>query len=66
MKAPGEEVSTCRSKGPDGELIVGKYDHVVASQSLQVMIKKMNVVDDFDSRRHFGWRWMKRFKICEN
>ena len=49
-KAPGEGVSTCRSKGSNGELIERTYDFVIASHSLQEKIKNMEVVEDFASR----------------
>ena len=48
----GETISTCRSKGPNGELIERTCDHVIASQSLQVRIKNMGVDEDFESRPH--------------
>ena len=46
IEAPGEGVSTCRSKGPTGECI---EDYVIAV-SLQGTIKNMEVVEDFESR----------------
>ena len=52
IEAPGEGVSTCRSKGPTGEFIERKYDDVIASHSLQGKIKNMDVVEDFESRPH--------------
>ena len=33
IEAPGEGVSTCRSKSPNGELIERTYDGVIASHS---------------------------------
>ena len=52
IKAPGEGVSTGRSKGPFGELNERTYDYVIASHGLQVKIKNMEVVEDFESRPH--------------
>ena len=52
IDAPGEGVSTCRSKGTTGEFIERKYDYVIASHSLQGKIKNMDVVEDFESRPH--------------
>ena len=52
IKVPGEGVSTCRSKGLNGELIERSYDSVIASHSLQENIKKMEVKEDFESRPH--------------
>ena len=49
IEAPGEGNSTCRSKRSkrsNGELVERTYDYVVASQSLQVKIKNMEVVDN--------------------
>ena len=34
IEATEEGVSTCRSKGPNGELIERTYDYVIASHSL--------------------------------
>ena len=52
IKSPGEGVSTGRSKGPNGELIERTHDYVIASHGLQVKIKNMAVVEDFESRPH--------------
>ena len=52
IEARGEGISTCRRKGPNGELTQRTYDYVVASQSLQEKIKTMEVVEDFESRPH--------------
>ena len=49
IKAPAEEVSTCRSRGPKCELIEKTYDYVIASRGLWGKITKMEVVGDFDS-----------------
>ena len=51
FEAP-KEVSTCRSKGPRGELIERTYDYVIASRSLKGKITKIEVVKDFESRPH--------------
>ena len=50
IEAPGEGVSTCRSKGPKCELIERTCDYVIASHSLQGKIKNMEAVEDFESR----------------
>ena len=42
--APGEGVSTCRSKGPTGELAERTFDCVIVSHGLQGKIKKMEVL----------------------
>ena len=52
IEAPGERISICRSKGPNGELIERTYDHLIASRSLQGKVKNMAVVEDFESRPH--------------
>ena len=39
IEAPGEGVSTCRSKGTTGEFIERTYDYVIASHSLQGKIR---------------------------
>ena len=49
IKAPGEGVSTSRSKGPNGEFTERTYDYFIASHSLQGEIKNMEVVEDFES-----------------
>ena len=51
-EAPGQGVSTCISKGAKGEFIEITYHHVIASRRLQGRIKKMEVVEDFESRPH--------------
>ena len=35
IEPPAEGVSTCRSAGPDGELIETMYDCVIATRTLQ-------------------------------
>ena len=52
IEATEEGVSTCRSKGPNGELIERTYDYVIASHSLQGKIKKIKVMEDVESRPH--------------
>ena len=52
IKAPGEDVSTCRSKSLNGELIERTYDCVIASRSFLGKIRNMEVVEDFESRPH--------------
>ena len=52
IEAPVEGISTCRSNGPNGELIERPYDYVIASRSLQGKIKKMDVVEEIESRPH--------------
>ena len=52
FKDSPNEVSTCRSKGPKGELIERTYDYVIAGQNLSRKITKMEVVEDFESRPH--------------
>ena len=49
IEAPGDGVSTSRSKGLNGELIERTYDYVIASHS---QIKTTQVVEDFESRPH--------------
>ena len=50
FEAPGEGVSTCRSKGPNGEFIEKNYDNVIASHSRHGHIKITDVVEDFEPR----------------
>ena len=50
IEAPGERISTRRSKGPNGESIERAYDHVIASQSLQGKIKKLKSGGRFRSK----------------
>ena len=50
IKAPGKDVSTCKSL--NGELIERTYDYIIASRSVQEKIRNMEVVEDFESRRH--------------
>ena len=50
VEVPDEGISTCFSKGPKGELTEKTYDNVSGSQSLQGKVKRMEVVEDFDSR----------------
>ena len=45
-------VSTCGSKGPNGEFIERTNDYVIASHSHQGHVKNMEVVEDFESRPH--------------
>ena len=52
IQAPGEGVSTCRSRGPNCELIERTYDCGIANHSLQGQTKNMEVVEDFESRPH--------------
>ena len=52
IEATEEGVSTCRSKGPNGELIERTYDYVIASHSLQGKIKKIKVMEDMLSQGH--------------
>ena len=52
IEAPGEGVSTFRSKGPNGEFIERTHDSVVSSHGLQGKIKNMEVVEDFESIPH--------------
>ena len=52
IEATEEGVSTCRFKGPNGELIERTYDYVIASHSLQGKIKKVEVMKDVESRPH--------------
>ena len=47
-----KDVSTCRSKSLNGELIERTYDYIIASRSVQEKIRNMEVVEDFESRRH--------------
>ena len=47
IKAPGGEVSTCRSKSPKGEVIERPYDFVMASRSLQGDIRNMECLEAF-------------------
>ena len=53
MEAP-KEVSTCRSKGPKGEVIERTHDYVIASRSHKGKVKSPNMeaVEDFESRPH--------------
>ena len=51
-RQPGEGVSTCRSKGLNGEWSERTYDYVIANHSLQENIKNMEVKEDFESRPH--------------
>ena len=44
------EASTCRSRGPNGELIERPYDYVIASRSLRGKITKLEVAEDFESQ----------------
>ena len=52
IEAPGEGISSCRSKGPNGETIARTCDYVLASRYLQDKIKNMDVVEDFESGPH--------------
>ena len=47
IKAPGKDVSTCRSKCLSGDLMERTYDYVIASRSLQVKIRNMEMVEEF-------------------
>ena len=52
IRVPAADISTCRSKDPDG---VGKermYDFVVACTGLKTSNREVEVVDDYDSRPH--------------
>ena len=40
IEAPGEDSSTCRSKGPNGELIARTYDDLITTHGLQGKSKK--------------------------
>ena len=52
IRVPAADVSTCRSKGPDGvEVEVERmYEYVVAWRGPDAKLQKGEVVDDFDSR----------------
>ena len=52
IEAPGEGISTCRSRSLNGELIERTYDYVIACHSLQENIKNMELREDFESRPH--------------
>ena len=52
IEAPGEGDSSCKSEGPNCELIERTYHYVIASHSFQMVIKNMEVVEDFESRPH--------------
>ena len=52
MFIEASHASTCRPRGPDGEMIERTYDFVIASRSLRRKITKMEVVEDFESRPH--------------
>ena len=47
-----KEVSTCRSKGPQGEWTERTSDCVIACNSLKGKNSQMKVVEDFESRPH--------------
>ena len=52
IEAPGEGLSTCRSKGPNDEFIERTYDCVIASQSLRSKIKNTeDTIEDFQKER---------------
>ena len=44
--------STCRSKGPKDVWIERTFDYVVARGSFKGKISPVEVVEDFESRRH--------------
>ena len=52
LSAKGEGISTCRSKGPKGEIVQRSCDCVVASHSFQEKNKNMDVLEEFESRPH--------------
>ena len=51
IAASEEGISTCRSKGSNGELIERTYN-VIACQSLDEKTKNMEIAEDFESRPH--------------
>ena len=53
IEAPAE-VSTCRSRGPEGDLIERAGDYVIASRSLRGRITRRKVVADIESRPHMA------------
>ena len=52
IEAPEEGISSCPSTGTKDEPIERTYDYFTGSRSLQGKTKKMEVVDDFESRPH--------------
>ena len=60
IRVAAADVSTCRSKGPDGVEVQRMYDYVVACNDFWVKLRKVEVVDDYDSRPHK----LVRSKIC--
>ena len=52
IRVPAADVSTCRSKGPDGVEIKRMCDYVVACKGLKTKIRKVEVIRDYFSRPH--------------
>ena len=61
IEAPEEGISTCRPTGPKGELIEITFDSVSVRGSLRGEIKKIEVVQDFESRP----RNTRTFRKCQ-
>ena len=52
IEEPGNGISTCRSRSPNGETIERTCEYVIASQSLEGKYKNMEVAEDLASRPH--------------
>ena len=49
-RAPAADVSTCRSKSADGVEVERVCDYVVACKGLRSNVRKVKVIEDYDSR----------------
>ena len=50
IRTAAADVSTCRSKGPDGVEGERMYDYVVACQGLRSKIRRVEGIEDCDTR----------------
>ena len=62
MRVPAADVSMCRSMGPGGVGVERMYDYVVACKGLKTKNRKVEVIEDNDSRPHDLVRFEVRCK----
>ena len=52
IRVPAADLSTLRSKGPDGVEVGRLYEYFVVCKGLRPKSRDMEVIEDYDSRQH--------------